>query len=108
VINETGYLVSKNYTITYTQEHSVFTEENINSIPAIEEHPVGSKLTSFDLQEEVLKRLIAVNPNKSCGPDGFHPRLLKELATVLAGPLTSFFRKTLNEGSCRRTGKKLK
>jgi hypothetical protein len=62
------------------------------------ERPVGSKLASFEIQEEVLKRLIAVNPNKSCGPDGFHPRLLKKLATVLAGPLTSFFRKSLNEG----------
>jgi hypothetical protein len=71
----------------------------LNSILAIEERPVGSKLTSFEIQEEeLLKRLIAVNPNKSCGPDGFHPRLPKELATVLAGPLTSFFRKTLNEG----------
>jgi hypothetical protein len=67
----------------------------LNSIPAIDERPVGSKLTSFEIQEE---EFIAVNPNKSCGPDGFHPRLLKELAAVLAGPLTSFFRKTLNEG----------
>jgi hypothetical protein len=44
---------------------SVFTED-LNSIPAIEERPVGSKLTSFEIQEEkVLKRLIAVKPNKS-------------------------------------------
>ena len=70
---------------------SVFTEEDLNSIPAIEERPVGSKLTSFEIQEEVLKRVIALNPNKSCGPDGFHPRLLKDLATILASPLTAFF-----------------
>ena len=77
---------------------SVFTDENLNSIPDIEERPVGSKLTGFEIhEEEVLKRLVALNPNKSCGPDGFHPRLLKELATVLAGPLTVFFQKTLNE-----------
>jgi hypothetical protein len=76
---------------------SVFTEEDLNSIPAIEERPVGSS-TSIEIQEEeVLKRLIAVSPNKSCGPAGFHPRLLNELSTVLAGPLTSFFRKNLNE-----------
>jgi hypothetical protein len=76
---------------------SVQTEEDLNSIPASEERPVGSKLTSFEIQE-VLKRLIAVNPKKSFGPGGFHSRLLRELATVLAGPLTSFFRETLNEG----------
>ena len=56
---------------------SVFTDEDLNSIPAIEERPVGSKLTSFEIQaEEVLKRLIALNPNKSCGSDGFNPILL--------------------------------
>jgi hypothetical protein len=61
----------------------------LNNIPAIEERPVGSQLTSFEIpKEEVLKRLIAVNPNKSCGPDSFHHRLLKELVTVLAGLLT--------------------
>ena len=39
---------------------SVFTEEDLNSIPATEERPVGSKLTSFEIQEEdVLKRLVA-------------------------------------------------
>jgi hypothetical protein len=60
----------------------------LNSIPAIEERPVGSALTSFEIQEEeVLNRLIAVNPNKSCGP------------------LTSFFRKLRTKGSCRQTGK---
>ena len=79
---------------------SVFTDEDLNIIPDIEERPVGSKLTGFEIhEEEVLKRLVALNPNKSCGPDGFHPRLLKELATILAGPLTVFFQKTLNEGT---------
>jgi hypothetical protein len=32
-------------------------------------------------------------------PHGFHPRLLKELATVLACPLTVLFQETLNEGT---------
>jgi hypothetical protein len=77
---------------------SVFTDDDLNIIPGIEEHQVGSKLTDFEIhEEEVLKRLVALNLNKSCGPHGFHPRLLKELATVLAGPLTVFFQKTLNE-----------
>ena len=72
----------------------------MNSIPPIEERPVGSKLTSFEIhEEEVLKRLVSLNPNKSSGSDGFHPRLLNELATVLAGPLTVFFQKTLIEGT---------
>ena len=54
---------------------SVFTDEDLNSIPAIEERPVGSKLGSFEIHDEkVLKRLVSLNPNKSSGSDGFHPR----------------------------------
>jgi hypothetical protein len=61
----------------------VFTDDDLKSISDIEERPVGSKLTYFEIhEEEVLKRLIALNPNKSCGPDGFHPVLLNELATL--------------------------
>jgi hypothetical protein len=68
--------------------------EDLNCIPDIEERPVESKLIGYEIYEEkVLKRLVDLNPNKSCGPDSFHPRLLKELAAVLAGPLTLFFKK---------------
>jgi hypothetical protein len=78
---------------------SVFTDEDLSSFPDCEERTVDSKLLNIDISEEVvLKRLIALNPNKSCGPDGFHPRLLRELASELAGPLTVFFQKTLSEG----------
>jgi hypothetical protein len=50
-------------------------------------------------EEEVLKRFIALNSNKSRGTDGFHPRLFQEIATVLAGSLTALFQKTLHEGT---------
>jgi hypothetical protein len=79
---------------------SVFTDEELNSIPVIEERTFGYKLTGFKIhEEEVLNRLVALNPNNSCGLDGFHPRFLKEFAAVLAGSLAVFFQKTLNEGT---------
>jgi hypothetical protein len=70
--------------------------------------PSRLEVKGFEVHEEAfLKRLVALNPNKSFGPEGFHLRLLKELATVL-GSLTVFFQKTLNEGTFPTDRKKLK
>ena len=43
------------------------------------------------------KRLVALNPNKLSGPDGFHLRILKELAQELAQPLAVIFHSSLHE-----------
>ena len=45
--------------------------------------------------EDALRTL---NVNKSSGPDGLHPRVLKELATVLSYPLKLLFDKTIAQG----------
>ena len=39
-----------------------------------------------------------MNPNKSPGPDGFHPRVLKELAHELSETLAMIFDKSLQQG----------
>ena len=49
-------------------------------------------------EEEVFKKLKKMNPRKSPGPDGLHPRVLKESADVIALPLTLIFNKSLSEG----------
>ena len=45
----------------------------------------------------VLKQLKSLNPNKSTGPDGIPPRVLKEMADVLATPLTNLFQMSLDK-----------
>ena len=42
--------------------------------------------------------LINTKINKSAGPDGIHPRILKELCEELSQPLAILFNKTLTEG----------
>ena len=44
------------------------------------------------LQKEEL------NSNKSPGPDEIHPRLLKELSSVIAEPLSKLFQNFLVQG----------
>ena len=42
--------------------------------------------------------LKSLKPNKSPGPDGIHPRILKELSDELAYPLRLLFEKTISCG----------
>lgn len=43
--------------------------------------------------------LLAINPNKACGPDGIHGRVLKNCAASLAKPLSMIFQLSYNCGS---------
>ena len=80
------------------QYSSVFTAEDTTNIPNIP----PKNLTTPELQkisvteEEVLKELKSLQPNKSPGIDGMHPRVLKELAEQLAKPVTILLNTSLN------------
>ena len=44
------------------------------------------------------RMLTKLQPEKSPGPDGIHPRVLKECANILAMPLPAVFKSSLKEG----------
>ena len=44
------------------------------------------------------QKLEELNCNKSQGPDEIHPRLLKELSSVIAEPFTKLFQNSLVQG----------
>ena len=46
----------------------------------------------------VHKQLASLNPTKACGPDGICPRVLRELADILADPLTTLFQSSVDKG----------
>ncbi len=59
----------------------------------------GRSLTDIlILEEEIVEKLRKPNPTKSPGPDGIHPRVLKETAASIAKPLEIIFNKSLEKG----------
>ena len=79
---------------------SAFTEEDLSTMPTPEQLFVGdSPLSDILITEKMIRRKIdALDPNKSPGPDQIHPTVVKELADILSTPLKIIFNKSLEEG----------
>jgi uncharacterized protein (DUF4415 family) len=77
---------------------SVFTQEDMTHMPDFNSVPINSQLANINITEDLVeKKTKALNPNKSPGPDGIHPRFLRETATELASPLAKIFNQSLKE-----------
>ena len=80
------------------QFSSVFTREPEGDIPRIAPRTSTRIPDLIITVKMVLDALKNINVNKSCGPDNLHPRLLFELADIIALPVTILFNKTLKSG----------
>ena len=77
---------------------SVFTSEDVSNVPVFI-HSNENILSEFSVREEEMRtRLRALKVSTSPGPDGIHPRILRELSDELAYPLTVLLNKSLVEG----------
>ena len=76
---------------------SVFTRENRDlAIPRLMEHTPDHFLVDVDITAaQVEAKISALRHSASPGPDGLHPRILRELAPWVSLPLSSVFRKSL-------------
>ena len=68
---------------------SVFTKEPGDTIPTLTRSSIISEL--HVAEEMVRLHLSMINVNKSCGPDEVHPRMLFELADIIAETITFLF-----------------
>ena len=84
--------------ILQNQFESVFVCEPDGPLPPFESRTEASISNIQISSEAVLKELSALGPTKSPGPDGIHPRLLKELAPALSNVMAMLFQKSVNEG----------
>lgn len=78
---------------------SVFTDEDMTTVPTL---PLSDTISLEDLnlsQAAVEKCLETLKTTCSPGPDGIHPRVLKEAAGQLSGPLATLFRKSVDSGT---------
>ena len=75
-----------------------FTEEDTSNIPSFHTEDIRKPLEELKITEEKVKeRLESLNPHKSPGPDGLHPRVLKELSNEISKPLAIIMQKSLDE-----------
>ena len=85
---------------------SVFTTESTEEIPKLSQRTTSIIRNLIIIEDDVQKRLSSLNPNKSCGPDGIPSRILKELAEIIAGPITALFNCSLQRGEVPSDWKK--
>ena len=79
---------------------SVFTDEDYSCVPSLPEPWTGLVLDDLTLTpQEVEKKLRGLRPTASPGPDGVHPRVLREVAAPLSTPLSKIFQKLFESGT---------
>ena len=78
---------------------SVLTKEDLNDIPEFNASYNGHCIINIQFSENDIEEILkALKVTKSPGPDNIQPRILKELANVLAKPLYLLFRKSIDTG----------
>ena len=77
---------------------SVFTVEGDREMPDIEKVDVPPLKTMTIIEDKVKKGLDKLNISNSLGPDGIHPRVLKEVSMSLCTPLARIFETSIKTG----------
>jgi len=75
---------------------SVFTVEPTDNIPILEKIIIKHAFTELIITEaDVLKQLNDLNEDKSPGPDGINPKLIKNISNEIYKPIAHIFQQSL-------------
>ena len=87
---------------------SVFTREDLTHMRALDnDDDMTEALTTLEITAEEVERSIKeLKSGKSAGPDGIHPRALKETCTAISAPLSILFNQSIREGTIPRAWSK--
>lgn len=78
---------------------SVFTNEKTDVIPTLVDRNFTSDLSDLHISNDmVVKKLNKLNPGKSPGIDGIHPKVLKECSECISEFLSSMFNQSMDSG----------
>ena len=109
LVDDTGQRISDNQekaNLLNNYFSSVFTREDTSSHPTLTTLYNGPILSTIDItHDKVEKKLSKLKTSKSQGPDGLHPRVLKEASSSLCTPLSIIFNKSISEGELPATWK---
>ena len=95
--NSTKFDDKEKADILQEQFSSVFTCEPEGDVPQLTKR-TDALLKDLKITAERVKvELVKLNPNKSCGPDEIHPRMLKELTDQIALPMAFLLNTTMEK-----------
>ena len=112
-VSTVGPLKKGNRLVTSAKEKAeILNEQFISVFSEPSDREEYSHLTLSSTMPDIIidengvhKQLKALNPYKAAGPDGISPRIFRELADILAAPLTTLFQTSLDRGVVPRDWK---
>ena len=88
---EKAEVLNKYFSTVFTVEKTVYDKVIPNK--------TESKLFNIEVTQDIVKKTLSkLKIGKSPGPDGIHPRVLKELLEVISLPLTIIFKTSIAHG----------
>ena len=101
IIDDSGEIHSENLKkaeLLNTFFTSVFTDENEDNMPEFETR-TDKILEEINIDVNTVEKLLSqVKETKSQGPDGIHPKFIKETSRELSKPVSMLFKKSVEEG----------